>query len=95
MFADKLYFEIGRSAVQHAIRIREAFRAAGHEVVIESPTNQQFFRLPNVIIDRLHERISFNYWGPRGTTHSIVRFVTGWSTTADDIDRLIELLQDL
>jgi threonine aldolase len=95
MFADGLYFEIGRNAVEQAIRIREAFRNAGYNVVIESPTNQQFFRLPNNVIDRLRESVSFNYWGARGATHSIVRFVTGWSTTADDIDRLIELLQDL
>lgn len=92
MFTDGLYFEIGRKAVEQALRIREAFRAAGHEVVIESPTNQQFFRLSNDVIDRLRETVSFNYWGPRGATHSIVRFVTGWSTTAEDVDRLIELL---
>ncbi|MBO5671964.1 MAG: aminotransferase class V-fold PLP-dependent enzyme [Alistipes sp.] len=92
MFTDGLYFEIGRKAVEQAIRIREAFRRAGHEVVIESPTNQQFFRLSNDVIDRLRENVSFNYWGPHGATHSIVRFVTGWSTTAEDVDRLIELL---
>ena len=92
MFADSLYFEISYHAVKQAIRIREAFRTAGYEIVIESPTNQQFFRLPNETIDRLRESVSFNYWGPRGNTHSIVRLVTSWSTTSEDVDRLIELL---
>ena len=93
MFTDGLYYAIGRHAVEQALRIREAFRAKGYEVVIESPTNQQFFRLPNEVIDHLREGASFDYWGARGETHSIVRFVTSWSTTAEDVDKLIELLK--
>ena len=92
MFSDGLYYEIGRHAVALALRIREAFRAKGYEVVIESPTNQQFFRLPNEVIDSLREEVSFDYWGARGERHSIVRFVTSWSTTTEDVDRLIEIL---
>lgn len=93
MFTDGLYYAIGRHAVEQALRIREAFRAKGYEVVIESPTNQQFFRLPNEVIDRLREGASFDYWGARGETYSIVRFVTSWSTTKEDVDKLIELLK--
>ena len=92
MFSDGLYYEIGSHAVALALRIREAFRAKGYEVVIESPTNQQFFRLPNEVIDRLRKEVSFDYWGARGATHSIVRFVTSWSTTNEDVARLIEIL---
>lgn len=92
MFSDGLYYEIGRHAVALALRIREAFRAKGYEVVIESPTNQQFFRLPNEVIDRLRKEVSFDYWGARGATHSIVRFVTSWSTTNEDVDKLVEIL---
>ena len=92
MFTDGLYYAIGRHAVEQALRIREAFRAKGYEIVIESPTNQQFFRLPNEVIDRLRKEASFDYWGARGETDSVVRFVTSWSTTKEDVDRLIELL---
>ena len=92
MFSDGLYYEIGRHAVALALHIREAFRAKGYEVVIESPTNQQFFRLPNEVIDRLRKEVSFDYWGARGATHSIVRFVTSWSTTNEDVDKLVEIL---
>ena len=92
MFTDGLYYAIGHHAVEQALRIREAFRAKGYEIVIESPTNQQFFRLPNEVIDRLRKEASFDYWGARGETDSVVRFVTSWSTTKEDVDRLIELL---
>ena len=92
LFRDELYRRIGEHAVQLAIRIREIMRKAGYEVVIESPTNQQFFRLPNVTIDKLREDVSFDYWGPRGDTESVVRFVTSWSTTPEDVDALERLV---
>lgn len=60
--------------------------------MVDSPTNQQFFRLPNEIIDKLKENVSFEMWGPRGEKESIVRFVTGWATTDEDIDKLIAYL---
>lgn len=92
LFRDGLYERIGEKAVEHAITIRESFRKAGYEVVIESPTNQQFVRLPNEVIDRLRQDMSFDYWGSRGEKESIVRFVTSWATTDDDITRLKELV---
>ena len=95
LFSDGLYKSIGEAAVAHAVRIREAFRAAGYEVVIESPTNQQFFRLPNDVIDRLRRDVSFDYWGARGESESVVRFVTSWSTTDDDVDELVRLLLNI
>lgn len=94
MFSNGLYERIGREAVKHAIRLSEAFRSAGYEVVIESPTNQQFFRLPNDTIDRLRQEVSFDYWGPRGEKESIVRLVTGWATTEEDVDRCIAVLNN-
>ena len=92
LFRDGLYERIGEKAVEHAITIRESFRKAGYEVVIESPTNQQFVRLPNEVIDRLRQDMSFDYWGSRGEKESIVRFVTSWATTDEDISRLQELV---
>lgn len=92
LFSNGLYEQIGTEAVNLAIKIREALRAAGYMPVIESPTNQQFFRLPNTVIDRLREHVSFDYWGPRGDTESVVRFVTSWATTLEEIKELEKLL---
>lgn len=92
LFRDGLYERIGEHAVRLAIRVREAMRRAGYEVVIESPTNQQFFRLPNDVIDALRHDVSFDYWGPRGEHSSIVRFVTSWATTEEDVITLEKLL---
>ena len=88
LFRDNLYERICGNAVRLALRLREIMRKAGYEVVIESPTNQQFFRLPNSVIATLRDSVSFDYWGARGKESSIVRLVTSWATTEADIDEL-------
>ena len=95
MFHDGLYERLGRHATTLALRLREIFRSSGYEIVIESPTNQQFVRLPNAIIDKLRESASFDYWGPRGKEQSIVRFVTSWATREEDINELERLIKEL
>ncbi len=92
LFRDGLYERMGHHAVRLALRIREAFTTAGYECVVTSPTNQQFFRLPNTVIDRLREEVSFDYWGARGKDESVVRLVTSWATTDEDVDRLCTLI---
>ena len=93
LLRDGLYERIGNHAVTLALRIRDAFNEAGYEAVVNSPTNQQFFHLPNDLIDRLREVAAFDYWGPRGATHSTVRFVTSWATTEQDIEEFILALK--
>lgn len=95
LFEDNLYEEIGLQTVEKAIRIRNLFSSKGYKIVVDSTTNQQFIRLPNQIIDKLKENISFELWGPRGKTETVVRFVTGWSTSHTDIDTLASILNNL
>ena len=95
LFEDNLYEEIGLQTVEKAIRIRDLFSSKGYKIVVDSTTNQQFIRLPNQIIDKLKENISFELWGPRGKTETVVRFVTGWATSHTDIDTLASILNNL
>lgn len=94
LFSDGLYEQIGRKATSLALRLREGFERLGYSAVVNSPTNQQFFRLPNRVIDALMPHAGFEYWGPRGATESTVRFVTSWSTTDQDITDLLSLLEN-
>ena len=92
LFTDDLYLRIGRHGVALARQLCQAFTAKGYHTFIDSPTNQQFFLLPNEVIDRLLPVASFEYWGPRGEVESKVRFVTSWETTEHDIQLLADLL---
>lgn len=91
-FSNDLYLRIGQHGVELAQRLRKTFEAKGYSTFIDSPTNQQFFVLPNELIDRLLPHVSFEYWGPRGSKESKVRFVTSWETTESDIANLQSLL---
>ncbi len=92
LFSHDLYFRIGQHADNLAMKLKEGFRRKGYATFMDSPTNQQFFILPNEKIDSLKTEVGFELWGPRGESESVVRFVTDWSTTEDDVDRLLSLL---
>lgn len=84
LFTNDLYMRIGRHGVKLAQQLRSNLEQKGYHTFIDSPTNQQFFILPNTFIDQLAQKASFEYWGPRGETESKVRFVTSWET--EDVD---------
>ncbi len=95
LFTDNLYFRASQRAVDFAMQIRQLMQEAGYPLFIASPTNQQFFTLPNDDMDRLHQHVSFELWGPRGKTSTPVRFVTSWATTAEDIQTLAHALKEI
>lgn len=92
LFSDDLYMRIGRHADRLARKLKDGFVAKGYRTFIDSPTNQQFFVLPNDVIDRLSQQVGFELWGPKGESESIVRFVTDWSTTEEDVESLLNIL---
>ena len=95
LFKDDLYGRIARHADAMAMRIRQIFEQEGYKAAIDSPTNQQFFVLPNDVMDRLLQHVSFELWGPRGEYETTVRFVTSWATSQADVDTLGELLRGI
>ncbi len=92
LFTDNLYTKIARHAIELAMKLKKGFVDKGYKIFLDSPTNQQFFVLPNDVMDRLHKTSSFEIWGTRGETHTTVRFVTSWATTEEDVDALISEL---
>ncbi|MBO5382274.1 MAG: low specificity L-threonine aldolase [Bacteroides sp.] len=92
LFTDNLYVEIASHAIRQAMKLKQAFVAKGYRLFIDSFTNQQFIVMPNEQIDRLMQYASFELWGPRGESETVVRFVTSWATTDEAIDKLIEQL---
>ena len=95
LFSDGLYTRIARHAVLLAQELRNVFVEHGYRLALDSPTNQQFFILPNNVMDRLLPDVSFELWGPRGETETTVRFVTSWANTKEDIGALRSLLDKI
>lgn len=92
LFSDDLYERIGHHAVGLAMMLKDGLVKKGYRPYIDSPTNQQFFILPNEKIDALKKHASFSLWGPRREKETPVRFVTDWATTEDDVQSLLALL---
>ncbi|MBQ0145344.1 MAG: low specificity L-threonine aldolase, partial [Bacteroidales bacterium] len=92
LFTDGLYLQIARHAVEMAMILKEGFIAKGIKPFIDSPTNQQFFTLPNEVMDRLAEHATFEVWGTRGEMETNVRFVTSWATKEENVRKLVELI---
>lgn len=92
LFTNNLIERITSQAVEFALEIKEAFVNAGYYLYADSFTNQQFFDLPNDVIDRLSQEVGFEHWGPKVSLSSPVRFVTSWATTRQEVDFLKSLL---
>ncbi|EOS50141.1 threonine aldolase family protein [Adlercreutzia caecimuris] len=85
LFTNGLYGEVGRTAIDAAAELRRILSEAGCTFFRESPTNQQFVILENSQMEALAERIRFSFWERVDDTHAAIRFVTSWSTTAEDL----------
>ena len=89
LFEDGLYFEVSQHAVSQALRIRDAFKAKGFEMLVQSPSNQQFPILDNVTLGRLSEKFLFSVWQKVDEDHTAVRFCTSWATRPEAVDTLL------
>lgn len=89
LFEDGLYFEVSQHAVSQALRIRDAFKAKGFEMLVQSPSNQQFPILDNGTLGRLSEKFLFSVWQKVDEDHTAVRFCTSWATRPEAVDTLL------
>lgn len=92
LFTDDLYFEISRHAVQLALKIKKAAVEKGYELLIDSPTNQQFVIFTREQAEKLRSQVACELWQPMPDGRQALRFVTSWATDPADVDELIELL---
>lgn len=88
-----LYLAIGQHAISMAIRLRRLFvERLGYQPFIDSPTNQQFYIIPNEDLEALRRFIGFEVWCPVDENHTACRFVTSWATTDCEIDQLERII---
>lgn len=92
LFEDGLYFKISEHAIKLALKIRDAFMAKGFEMLVQSPSNQQFPILDNETMRHLSENFLFSIWQKIDDTHTAVRFCTSWATTDEAVDALISAI---
>ena len=89
---DDLWLTIARHANEMAARLAAAIREKGYPFYAESCTNQLFPILPDGKVDELRQSFDFDFIAKTDETHTAVRFVTSWATSAENVDRLIAAL---
>lgn len=92
LFTHDLYFEISRHAIHLAEELKAILMERGYSFYLESFTNQQFIVLENTLMERLKKDVSFSFWEKLDDNHTVVRFATSWSTTAEDLEALKKIL---
>lgn len=95
LMQNDLYLSLARHANVLAERIREALLQKGYQMAVPSPTNQQFFVLPNDHLKKLEEKFVLGIWGVADANHTTVRFCTSWATKEENVDKLIEEIKKL
>ena len=95
LFTDDLYFNMARHANRMAARLQEGLRARGWPLWVESPTNQVFVIAPNDKKPLLDELCDYEDWCPYDEAHTVVRFVTCFHTSQEDVDGFLAALPDL
>jgi threonine aldolase len=91
MFEDGLWLETAAHANAMAARLAEGMQAIGVEITQSVDANEVFAVLRPDIIPELSERFGFYTWD---TARSEVRWVTSWSTHAEDVDALVAAVRD-
>lgn len=84
------YFEITKKADEQAMRIKQAFIEKGVPLFVDSYTNQQFVILNSQQEKKLSEKYIFEFDGKLKDGRNVIRFCTGWSTSDEQVNELIE-----
>ena len=88
LFTNHLYEHIGKSAISAADQIRDMLKSNGFQLCYDSPTNQIFCIIDNSVMDRLLSQVECSFWEKYDDSHTVIRFVTSWATTQEDVQRL-------
>ena len=92
LFTDGLYFEISRNAMDRAEELKVLFQEKNCRIWRESPTNQQYLIVENSKLPALSEKVAYSFWEAYDENHTVIRFVTSWATTPEQVQALREIL---
>ncbi len=95
LLEDDTYLNISKYAVSLAQRIRKAGLDKGWKLYSQSPTNQQFFVVPDTQLSILSQKYSYDTWEKLPDGYTAIRFCTSWATPSDKVDELISDIEAL
>ena len=94
LFNNNLYETIAIDAIKYANKIRQTLIKKGYKFFINSPTNQIFTIIENEKLEILEKKVIFANWEKYDENRTVIRFVTSWSTTEEDVNKLCNILDN-
>ena len=90
---NSLFYQIGTHENKMAKKLREGIAAAGYKFDGSSTTNQIFPIFPEAMVRELEKDFFFYDWAPAAEEGCrVIRLVTSWGTTEEDVDAFIDAL---
>ena len=93
LFTDNRYVEICKRGIDTALYLKEELSSLGYEFYIDSPTNQQFIILSNEKYNEIKNRVGFTFWERLDSDRVVIRFVTSFMTTREEVDELLKVFK--
>ena len=94
LFKDGLYFRLGHNSNEMADKLADGLKKRHIKLAYPNGTNQIFVVFDNALYEKLSEQVMFELWEDRGET-KVVRLVTNFNTSNDDINAFFSVLDNL
>lgn len=92
LFKNDLFNRIGKSENELAIYLVNKLKDLNIKFLCDCESNQVFPIFKNDIVEKLQKEIEFEIWN-RGCEETVIRFVTHFSLSKEDIDSAIEIIK--
>lgn len=95
LLEDDLYFDMARNSNETAQLLQKGLIDLGWKCWVTSPTNQLFFIVPKEMKEKLNKICEYEQWCEYDNDNVVIRFVTCFNTTKDDINNFLEEVKSL
>lgn len=86
LLKDGLYWDLGRHSTAMAQRLRAGLENLGVPMASPSPSNLIFPVVPDSLLPKVQSICTYEVWGKADEGHTIIRFVTSFATTEENVD---------
>ena len=95
LFEDNLFFELATHANKMSEKLANIFKDFKFDFYVEPCSNQLFPILPNSLMEKLSNEFLYSVEKRIDEKNEVVRFVTSWATTEDDVAAVENFLKDI
>lgn len=92
LLRDGLYQELGRHCDELGKKLADGIKAKGYKLAYEQESNMVFPIFTNEKVAELAEKVMFEDWEDLFDGTRIIRLVTSWVSTEDEVNAFLELI---